>query len=114
MLVFQDQAHHDRVVAFARRVGAEAALQKALEYLRTYACDRDPKATRCILRADEAPYSYVFVMERRAGDGYTTWFHGGLIYSGPGQKLDGTWPAYCVSLDPAEASGDAHRWSVHT
>ena len=39
------------------------------------------------------------------------WFNGGLIYSGPGQPLDGSAPALTVGIG---IDSSVHNWSVHT
>jgi hypothetical protein len=43
--------------------------------------------------------------------GGTCVYNGGFIYEGPGQPLDGSFPALTVSLssDPSK-----HSWSIHT
>lgn len=117
MLIIEDQAYYDAVLAFARSVGAEKLLKAPLDYLATYACDGDREKTRCRLAKDFADHSFRFVMEKRdpdAPDGYVPWFNGGLVYSGPGQPLNGSFPALVVSLNPDEATGRTHMWSVHT
>lgn len=113
MLSIQNQEHFAKVKAFAESVGAQAELQKQLDYLATYACHDDPERTRCHLMADFAPHSFTFTMEKRSSDGaeYTYWFNGGLIYRGPGQPLDGSAPALTVDISP---SNKTHDWSVHT
>jgi hypothetical protein len=115
MLHIQCQEHFNKVKAFAEQVGAMDRLQRQLDYLGKYACHNgDDHKTRCDLWVDSAPYSFTFTMMRRneKTGGYENWFNGGLIYSGPGQPLNGSFPALVVSLDPE--AGKEHSWSVHT
>jgi hypothetical protein len=100
---------------FADQVGAHDRLHKQLDYLARYACPaEDAQKTICDLYKDFAPNSFGFTMRRRNQEtgGYDYWFNGGLIYSGPGQPLDGSAPALTVSLDPE--AGKQHDWSIHT
>ncbi len=111
MLVIDNQEHFDKVKAFAELVGAFDNFKKQLDYLAGYACHDSPKDTKCHLGYDFAPNSFRFTMMKRTNDGeYNYWFNGGLIYSGPGIPLDGSGPAYTVSLSPKKG----HNWSVHT
>lgn len=81
MLVIKNQAHFDKVVAFAKHAGLEVVLQEQLDYLASYACHNDESHTRCLLGWDFAPNSFAFLMERKQPDGeYKRWFNGGLIF----------------------------------
>ena len=110
MLVVFCPEHMEAVRVFARSVGAEEKLEARLRYLGSYGGDGD--IVRASIYQDWAPWSFTFVMEKRQDDGWARWFAGGLVYSGPGQPLDGSAPAFTVSLDPD--CGREHDWSVHT
>lgn len=114
MLHIHCKEHLAKVRKFAKKVEAADKLQKQLDYLANYACQKDPRKTICDLIQDFAPYSFRFTMRRMRADegGYDDWFEGGLLYSGPRQLLDGSFPALSVSLDPDD--GKTHNWSVHT
>lgn len=99
------------VVSFALDNHCLDKLTSQLEYLSTYAAHDGPENV-CHLHADYAENSFEFLIERPDG---TRWFNGGLIYSGPGQPLDGSGPAFTVSLDMLNGRTDVkHNWSVHT
>lgn len=57
---------------------------------------------------DFAPHSFAFMVLNEDG---SHCFNGGLIYSGPTQRLDGSGPAYTVSVD---GPSKEHNWSIHT
>jgi hypothetical protein len=105
----------DAVKDFAAKVGASAKLQKALDYLGSYG-QFGGTETRCVLFTDFADHSFCFKLQRRqTGENeYRDWFHGGLIYSGPGLPADGSSPSLTVALDPKAATGAEHMWSIHT
>lgn len=91
---------------------AEGALKARLDYLEDYA---DGRADIYVYK-DGAPNSFYLLCK---GKDNTTWWNGGLLYSGPGLKstdgsvrLDGSGPAFSVSLTPKPAN--EHHWSVHT
>lgn len=110
MLIVTDPAHLDRVRTFAASLGATDRLQTKLDRLDGFSGDRD--ATRGELFPDPAPHSFFFRLDGRTADGgWQPWFVGGLVYSGPGQPLDGAGPAYCVGIG---GSGAEHDWSIHT
>ena len=100
---FNDE-HLAAVKAFAESVGALPQLEDKLDYLANYG-DGD---MTCELHADWAPHSFAFAMTRPDG---SRWFNGGLIYSGPGQPLDGSFPALTVGIG---VDSSKHSWSVHT
>jgi hypothetical protein len=104
MIEFKDSDYTLEVLKWAAENNCAQALTDKFEYLAQYGTGE------CIaeIYRDFAPNSFVFLMKRADG---TVWFHGGLIYSGPGQPLDGSAPALTVSLDK---TGHEHRWSVHT
>lgn len=93
------------VETWAKENGCIDKLESRLDYLRNYG--GAPDFTECYLYKDFAPHSFEFVIEREG----KRWFNGGLIYSGPGQPLDGSFPALTVDLGP---SGREHDWSIHT
>lgn len=108
------QARFLEAMKFAAENNCLNELISQLNYLNTYADARKSEGfeTECILYKDFAPLSFTFQMRKRWRDGtLENWFHGGLIYSGPGQPLDGSAPALTVSL---EKSTNKHTWSVHT
>lgn len=112
---------HD-TVQFAKSVGLWEgqfrSLRSRLSYLATYAnrrgCmeDRHVKGqgTRCILYKDFSPYGFAFQMQRLVSGEWVNWFHGGLLYSGPSQPADGSFPLLSVSLERQTSNG----WSTHT
>lgn len=105
MLKIQNPEHFTQVVEFAINAGCAAKLFDRLAYLANYG--GNPEYTVCTLGYDFAPHSFRFTIERNGN----RWFNGGLIYSGPTQALDGSFPALTVSLEPGDGS---HQWSVHT
>ena len=104
MIEFKDPEHFLTVLTWAAEHGCAKRLVDKLEYLCGYG-----NGDNCVhIHRDFAPNSFEFLMHRADG---TRWFNGGLIYSGPGQALDGSAPALTVSLSP---TGSEHNWSVHT
>lgn len=92
---------------FARSVGAEDRLQRCLDRLARMA-----RQGRCVLFRDFAAHSFVFVLEDPLPDGsWRTALHGGVLYAGSSQPLDGSAPAFCVRIG---ASEHPHDWSIHT
>ena len=110
MLRIEDREYFRAVVETAADLDALGPLLHGLRYLARYG-GADGTRTRCRLYRDHAPLSFFFQMESLAPTGeYAPWFIGGLIYSGPGQPLDGSAPAYVVALSPVTGP----HWSVHT
>jgi hypothetical protein len=107
------------VRAMADKIGKRESLEKALDYLDTYACRvdgpdgktvLDRTRTRCLLFKDFAPLSFEFLIQRRQPDGsYADWFNGGCIFHG---KIDGygsgSAPTFSVCLAPTDG------WEIHT
>ncbi len=106
-MIIHCQERFDKVMAFAIDNGCVLKFAERLDYLAQYGGDNAGKNV-CHLHADFAPNSFEFLMMREDG---SRWFNGGLIYSGPGQPLDGSAPAFTVSLDRDQSK---HSWSVHT
>ena len=79
MLIIEHQEHFDKVREFARSVGAEAELQKQLDFLASFG--GDAAKVRCYLYSDFAPHSFCWRMEHSALDGGKPGLVGGLIYS---------------------------------
>ena len=104
MIKFDSADHVAKVLEFAINNGCADKLCERLRYLAEYAGGDNT----CELHPDWAPNSFAFVMNRPDG---TRWFNGGLIYSGPGQPLDGSGPAFTVGIG---IDGSKHGWSVHT
>lgn len=104
MIEFGNTKHLIDVMEFAGKVGAMDKLVDKLRYLAEYG-EGD---NICRLFYDWAPHSFAFEMRRPDN---SPWFHGGLIYSGPGQPLDGSAPALTVGIG---IDSSVHGWSVHT
>lgn len=104
MIEIVDPAHFAKVMTFALHNGCAAKLCERLDYLSKYGEGNN----KCIVGYDWAPNSFSFLMQRPDG---STWFHGGLIYSGPTQPLDGSSPALTVGIG---VDSSVHGWSVHT
>ncbi len=104
MIEFNEPSHLLNTLKFAAEVGAASQLIERLEYLNTYAGGENT----CRLFKDWAPYSFVFNITKPDGQ---FWFNGGLIYSGPGQPLDGSAPALTVGIG---IDSSKHNWSIHT
>jgi hypothetical protein len=97
---------------FARSIGLLSQLEHQLEWLATYAKHEGSPRRQCILGGDFATYSFSFAhYELPNGEPESKrrfWFNGGLIYQGPTQPADGSFPSLTVSL---------HRntgWFCHT
>lgn len=104
MIELKGPSHLLDTLSFAAEVGAVDKLIAKLKYLAEYG---DGQNT-CRLFKGRAPHSFEFFMNRPDG---TRWFNGGLIYSGPGQPLDGSAPALTVGIG---IDSSKHSWSVHT
>ena len=104
MIEFHDTDHFLKVLEFAVQANATKELADKLKYLSDYGGG----GNMCRLFRDWAPNSFTFNITKPDGQ---FWFNGGLIYSGPGQPLDGSAPALTVSLG---ADTGKHNWSVHT
>jgi hypothetical protein len=95
-----------KAVEFATNHNCLAQFMKNIERIAGYG---DGKVLyECILVADFAPLSFQFIVNRPDG---TRWLNGGLIYSGPGQPLDGSGPAFTVGIGLDSLK---HQWSLHT
>lgn len=104
MIEFKDPEHFMTVLKWAVQNNCADKLVERLDYLANYG-----NGDNCVeIHREAAPRSFAISMLRPDG---TRWFNGGLIYSGPGQPLDGSGPAYTVSVAP---TGHEHSWSVHT
>src|ERR1700751_1529014 len=112
MMIIEDQEHLDKVREFAPSVGAEAELQKQLDFLAGFG--GDAAKVRCHLYRDFAPHSFFWLVEHSSLDRWKPRLFGGLIYSGPGIPSDGSAPSFSVSLNTDAASGRKHMWSIHT
>ena len=111
VLIIENQEHFDKVREFARSIGADAELQKRLDFLAGFG---DPAKVRCRLYSDFAPHSFFWRIEYSSPQGWKPGLVGGLIYSGPGAPSDGSAPSFSVSLNPDAATGRKHMWSIHT
>lgn len=103
-LKIEDPEHFAEVLQFALATKSTEKLMERLDYLAHYS---DPSTT-CHLYRDSAPNSFGFAMKRH---GSQFWFNGGLIYSGPGQPLNGSGPAFTVGIG---VDNSVHGWSIHT
>lgn len=107
MIKFLDPEHFAQVLEFALQNKCAGQLGDKLDYLAHYG-GNNPGENICELHKDFAPYSFEFLMKHPDG---TRWFNGGLIYSGPGQPLDGSAPALTVGIG---IDSSKHGWSIHT
>lgn len=112
MLVIEDRAYFDEVVAFAKRAElyeseANGALKAKLDYLERYG--RDPERTRVRLFRDSAPYSFGFVIEKKVGEEWHHLFTGGLLFHGSHDGHgSGSGPTFALTITPTTG------WSIHT
>jgi hypothetical protein len=97
------EEHYLAVKKFAEDNNCLDALNSRLTRLKDM-CGADET---CYLHADFAPLSFAFLIT----DGGRRRLVGGLIYSGPGQYLDGSGPAFTVSVEP---HSNEHKWGIHT
>lgn len=110
MLKILCQDRLDAAKAFAERVGAGDRLQRMLDYLANFG--GTPEMYEARLYGDHAAFSFGFSLHPlRDGKPGDAMIAGGVIYSGPGQALDGSAPALTVSLTQ---SRHQHDWSCHT
>jgi len=110
MLIIENQEHFDKVREFARSVGADAELQKRLDFLAGFG--GDPAKVRCRPYGDFAPHSFFWRIEYSSLEGWKPGLVGGLIYSGPGAPSDGSAPSFSVSLNP-DAANRPKAYVVH-
>lgn len=104
MIKIEDPDYFAEVMQFALDNDCADKLTEKLGYLTAY----HEGENTCQLYKDWAPYSFHFLMLRPDG---TRWFNGGLIYSGPGQPLDGSAPALTVGIG---IDSSRHGWTAHT
>lgn len=118
MLVVKCQDYFLEQVKFAIEANLLDQLLGQLNYLGTYANGeggsydtRKGKNTICELYEDFAKHSFAFNMFRQSDPEAKpeSWFIGGLIYEGPDQPLDGSFPALTVSVGKPKIG-----WGVHT
>jgi Domain of unknown function (DUF4120) len=103
-LIIECQEHYNEVLDFALKHDATEQLRTKLTRLETMCAEPD---TVCYLHKDFAPLSFVFLLQEKGRRSLV----GGVIYSGPGQPLNGSGPAFSVSIDPPT---ELHSWSIHT
>lgn len=117
MLIIEDRAHFEQVVAFAKNNGLyegddNHVLASRLKYLETYGGKTSAGTDRMRVRLmpDAAPYSFYFVIERKnQHDEWATLFNGGLVYHGSHDgNGNGSGPTFAVTLTPTVG------WSIHT
>jgi hypothetical protein len=104
MIEFKNPEHFAKVLEFALNNKCAGNLGDKLDYLAGYSGGDNI----CEIYNDFAPNSFEFLMKHPDG---TRWFNGGLIYSGPGQPLDGSAPALTVGIG---IDSSKHNWSIHT
>lgn len=104
MIKFYNPERFAKVLEFALEHDCAAKLLERLDYLAKY----HEGENTCLIYSDPAPNSFAFTMNHPDG---STWFNGGLIYSGPSQPLDGSFPALTVGIG---VDSTQHSWSVHT
>ena len=119
MLVIENDAHFESVVAFAKNAGiyeddgtTNNALASRLRYLENYG-GKDKDGTdrmRVRLMPDGAPMSFYFAIEKKTDSGeWKLLFDGGLLYHGPHDgNGSGVGPTFAVTLEPTAG------WSIHT
>jgi DNA-directed RNA polymerase subunit RPC12/RpoP len=101
----EDLDHLEEVRKFARGAGLSTQLERQLHYLASYG----HRGNQCVLGRDFAPHSFSFAMYRPGvKDARKFIFNGGLIFQGPSQPADGSFPSLTVSL----SSGTG--WFCHT
>jgi hypothetical protein len=101
----EDLDHLEQVRDFARAADLSTQLERQLHYLADYG----QRGNQCVLGRDFAPHSFSFAMYRPgAKDARKFIFNGGLIFQGPSQPADGSFPSLTVSLN----SGTG--WFCHT
>ena len=66
MVIIKDQENFDKVREFARSVGAEAKLQKQLDFLAGFG--GNAAKVRCHLYSDFAPHSFFWTAHPKAGN----------------------------------------------
>jgi len=122
MLIIENQAHFDEVIAFAKKSGkyepaaAEEArtsyLKNRLDYLESYGGKGAAGESRMRVRLfkDFAPYSFGFVIEERGADNqYQHVLTGGLLFHGAVDGYgSGSGPTFSVTLTPVDG------WQIHT
>jgi hypothetical protein len=121
MLIVEDQAHLDEVIAFAKKSGkyqpAEAEesnhyLKNRLDYLENYGGKDAQGESRMRVRLfkDFAPHSFGFVIEGRGADGqYQRVLTGGLLFHGCVDGYgSGSAPTFSVTMTPVDG------WQIHT
>ena len=101
----EDLDHLEQVREFAFSAGLSEQLERQLHYLADYG----HRGNQCVLGSDFAPHSFSFAMYRPGvKDARKLVFNGGLIFQGPSQPADGSFPSLTVSLN----SGTG--WFCHT
>ncbi len=101
----EDLDHLEQVREFARTAGLSKQFERQLHWLVTYG----GHGYQCVLGEDFAPHSFSFAMYRPGvKDARKLVFNGALIFQGPSQPADGSFPSLTVSL----ASGTG--WFCHT
>ena len=104
MIKIEEPNYFAEVMQFALASGCADKLTERLSYLSQY----HEGENTCHIYKDWAPHSFAFAMKKPDS---SFWFNGGLIYSGPGQPLDGSAPALTVGIG---IDSSRHGWSVHT
>ncbi len=119
MLLIENKAYYDEVVAFAKNAGLyddpgnkNEALANRLAYLESYG-GKDKNGedrSRVRLYKDAAPYSFGFIIQQKNAEGEWAYlFEGGLLFHGSHDgNGNGSAPTFAVSLTPCVG------WAIHT
>ncbi len=105
MININNPDHFAEVMQFALNNQCADKLIKQLNTLANFG--GKPDYSTCYLYADFASNSFAFNIQKEGKN----WMNGGLIYSGPGQPLDGSAPAFTVGIG---IDSSEHGWSIHT
>jgi hypothetical protein len=98
-------SHLEAVRDFAFEMGLSYPLEQQLDYLANYG----GRGNQVILVKHFAPHSFSFAMYRPGvKEARKFIFNGGLIFEGPSQPADGSFPSLTVSL------ADGVGWFTHT
>lgn len=98
--------HFVQITQFANQHGILDKFLARVHYLCTYGSQQEQGAQyRTTLFQDFAPHSMLFKVERMLlGCGWASLLSGGLIYHGPTEETDPSWPP----------SANTASWEVHT
>lgn len=104
------EGHLRDVIAFARSVGALDEMDRCLRAMAAW-CHAGGRVRLWRDGRPEGMSFYFELMDKGADGQERRAFNGGVIYRGPGRPLDGSAPAFTVSLHEADKP---HSWTIHT